>query len=52
MNGSVLEDREKIIEELEHCRQLDFYMSEPTKEAIDNALVFLKEQKGLMGNEQ
>lgn len=36
-------DREKVIEELEHCRQLDFEMKKPTQVAIDNALAFLKE---------
>lgn len=37
-------DREKVIEELEHCRQLDFEMKKPTQVAIDNALALLKEQ--------
>ena len=36
-------DRDKVIEELEHCRQLDFEMKKPTQVAIDNALAFLKE---------
>ena len=37
-------DREKIIETLEHSRQLDFDMAKPTQDAIDYALAFLKEQ--------
>jgi len=37
-------DREKVIEELEHCRQLDFEMKKPTQVAIDNALALLKVQ--------
>ena len=40
-------DRQKIIKELEHVRQTDFDMSEPTKNAIDNALALLKEQKSV-----
>lgn len=38
-------DREKVIEALEHCRQLDFDMKKPTQDAIDNALALLKEQE-------
>ena len=40
-------DREKVIEELEHCRQLDFEMKKPTQVAIDNALAMLKKQEAI-----
>ena len=40
-----MKDIEKGIKELEHVRQTDFDMSEPTKNAIDNVLELLKEQK-------
>jgi len=40
-------DREKIIEILEHCRQLDFDMAKPTQDAIDYALKLLKEQEAV-----
>ena len=36
---------ENVIKELEHVRQTDFDMSEPTKNAIDNVLELLKKEQ-------
>ena len=38
-------NEKKIIKELEHVRQTDFDMTEPTQNAIDNVLVLLKKQQ-------
>lgn len=40
----MMSDKEKVIETLEHCKQLDFDMAKPTQDAIDYVLALLKSQ--------